>query len=153
MKTTDYKKFEHVLALLSTPPAVPEGYVGYSTDPAEREKWLEYFDVSAKYFDTVFEYIHANFAVPETATVGNPSHNEVELCREILEDRVTAYENMRKIPPVLLETVFPIAVASYIMSTSDGLKLPVLIGKTEQFREFYKRYGFMILESVTRRQK
>lgn len=127
---TGYEKFEHVLSLLDN---MPEGH----TDGT----------IASKYFDMVFGYIHANFDVPETSTIDDVNHPEVVACRDILINRRAAYQNMRKIPPVILETVFPVAVAAFMIADHNGaLGLPIQPVMTKQFREFYDRYGFMIIE-------
>ena len=128
-----FTKHIHVLHLLSTIP------VGKDACTAEEA-------VAA--WDHMFDYIHNHWAKPLTAagqvnafTAGEMS--EVVGCRELLQ--MSAEEITEKLstrPPYFTESLFPVAVARYMLRE---LAIPLNHRLITTFSEFRSRYGRMIL--------
>ncbi len=117
--------------------------------PAE---WLQQCNDA---WDHLFTYIHANWAVPNTAmkdgecTFDYPTMTSdqgkiaVFDCNMMLRmphDEFVA--KLESLPPYFSEIVFPIAVGRYLLR---DLYLPIQHRDLKTFSEFHNRYGRIIL--------
>jgi hypothetical protein len=102
--------------------------------------------VSEKW-DELYTFIHANFIVPDSAKGGFEFKAEYDLCRPLIDGTFAApsaelEEQIRKIPPVILEVVWPVAIARYLLR---DVRIVWDHRKSSTFTEFHHRYGNMIL--------
>jgi hypothetical protein len=104
-------------------------------------------------WDTLFSYIYDNFFLPETAMKdgewpsGVSLHEEVKLVTPIIDGTYsspseTLEEAIRKIPPVIAEVVWPVAIARLLLRDH---RMPFNHRMSDTFTEFHHRYGPMIL--------
>ncbi len=100
--------------------------------------------------DALLEFVHANFAIPDpnnkdahraTAKVLRGSYDEK--WNRILEAPLE--EQFRKIPPVLMEEVWPIAMMKLILWDYG---MPINHRKLKQFKTFHDRYAHYILHDA-----
>ena len=117
-------------------------------------------------WDELYGYIHSVFPVPETAytdeeiSLRKMSRERRELIEEHLEtqDIVVMFaqseqeiiEKISSIPPVILETTFPVWIARYLLLFC---RLDVNPSKLTTFDEFHRRYGPMIITASDRRNR
>lgn len=101
-------------------------------------------------WDVLFEYMHLNFALPETSSnVATDEQRKVEfdLVRPLIDKTFIApsaelLAMIKSIPPVILEVVFPVAMARYILRDA---RLDLNHRQLKTFKMFHDRYGTMIL--------
>jgi hypothetical protein len=136
----EYQKYINTLALMKL----------VTTDADTNQAW-----------DNLYNYIHSNFPEPETAWEVFGDVPELRKYRNNFED-ITSHaeikdmlvmsaqseqeliEKISSIPPVILETTFPVWIARYLLRFLRGLSEP---RKLETFDEFHRRYGPMIVGS------
>ncbi len=147
-----YAKHIHVLHLLST---IPTTYVDVRLE-LQPPQWLQEV-VDA--FDHMFEYIHANWAEPNSAMKkgGDQVYNyqpistpggigEIYDCRLMLRMSADEFEaKLSSLPPYFSEVIFPIAVARYMIR---DLRLMIDHRKSKMFMDFHRRYGRIILSGI-----
>ena len=109
-------------------------------------------------WDNLYNYIHSVFPEPETAWEVFGDVPELRKYRNNFEDinnhaeiqdmlvmfaqsEQELIEKISSIPPVILETTFPVWIARYLLRF---LRVPVEPYKLETFAEFHRRYGPMI---------
>jgi hypothetical protein len=139
-----FAKHIHVLQILSTVPDVQQNRESPMT-PAEAETL----------WDQLFTYIHANWAEPATAAVDGvmkwssfTAAEKVEIsdCGKMLAMSYKELEEkLNALPPYFAEYVFPVSVARYLLMRSGNKALPLNHRNLTTFKEFYRRYGTMIL--------
>lgn len=104
-------------------------------------------------WDDCFNFIFANFAWPETGQKNgegcnwDTKHREVEMVRPLIDGTYRAggpemEAIMRSIPPVLLDEVWPVGIARFLLRDQ---RLPLNHRWLFTFKEFHERYGNMIL--------
>jgi len=105
-------------------------------------------------WDDCFNFIYTNFARPETSSGSGADcasiHLEVLLCKPIIDG---TYKTggpemdvvMRAIPPVLLDVVWPVGIARFLLRDHQ---IPIGHRYLFTFDEFHKRYGTMIISSA-----
>lgn len=74
---------------------------------------------------------------------------EINLCRPLIDGTylsgsIEMETAMRDIPPTILEVVWPVAIARFLLRDHA---VPLLHRKSSTFPEFHRRYGLMILSS------
>ena len=94
-------------------------------------------------WDELFVYIYANFAAP----VRGEPHNiatDYNLCRPVIDGtyRENMEEIIRSIPPVLLDIVWPVGIARFLLRECR-VRFSYKLATT--FHEFADRYSYMIL--------
>lgn len=143
-----FAKHIHVLHLLSQIPTAEPGKNPYErmTREQARDCW-----------DHLFHYIHENWAEPETAfkDIGStwgefktePNYQQCQIdvgqCTEML--RMPAAEfvpKLESLPPFFSEVIFPVAVGRYLLRE---MCIPLDHRESATFREFHRRYAFIIL--------
>ena len=109
-------------------------------------------------WDNLYDYIHSVFPEPETAWEVFGDVPELRKYRNNFEDinnhaeiqdmlvmfaqsEQELIEKISSIPPVILETTFPVWIARYLLRF---LRVSVEPYKLETFAEFHRRYGPMI---------
>ena len=109
-------------------------------------------------WDNLYDYIHSVFPEPETAWEVFGDVPELRKYRNNFEDinnhaeiqdmlvmfaqsEQELIEKISSIPPVILETTFPVWVARYLLRF---LRVPVEPANLETFIEFHRRYGPMV---------
>ena len=148
-----YSKYIEALRLMDLVIAVKDAV------PPEGEKWARWETPKGPghhiapvqpAWDECFTYIHANFAVPETGKNGftpEQYQQEVALCRPLIDGTYPSCGPemeavMRGIPPVLLDVVWPVGIARFLLR---DCRVPFNHRLSTTFSEFHKRYGRMIL--------
>lgn len=152
-----YGKFTHILSLLATIPQPLKDEKGDIVRPYVPQMTVQ--DANQA-FDIIFEYIHANFAMPVTAGRNRvdgrkelqnrwntpEGKKEIQDCDDMLTNRKFAVglfvEYLETIPPYFSEILFPVCVARYMLR---DLYMPINHREAVQFNEFHNRYGTMIL--------
>jgi hypothetical protein len=98
-------------------------------------------------WDELFTYIHANFESPHIgkAAEGYDVRVDYNYCRPVIDGsfRENMEEVIRSIPPILLDIVWPIGIARFLLR-ENRVKFNHRWSTT--FGEFHDRYGYMILE-------
>jgi len=149
-----YSKHIHVLQLLSTiPPNPVRAYVNKHNQPYPAE-WLQQCNDA---WDHLFTYIHANWARPDTAMADGdivcsyPTITSVQGKVDVFDCRVMLAmgrddleAKLASLPPYFSETIFPVAVARYMLG-GIHLNLPIQHRELTTFHEFHNRYGRIIL--------
>lgn len=137
-----YAKHIHVLQLLST---IPTGVKPISTS-GYRFVWPAGWEQQCNdAWDHLFTYIHANWAAP-SQIVDTEFKVGVFDCRAMLAMGTAELEaKLASLPPYFSETIFPAAVARYMLGCIH-LNLPINHTKLTTFREFHNRYGRIILD-------
>lgn len=147
-----FAKHIHVLHLLSQVPAPTyrPGYQGalhYGSPVTDAE--------GMACFDHIFYYIFEHWAKPETAIADNAcidfgarhtasEQTEIMDCGAMLKmDTKELVGRLALLPPYFSESVFPVAVARYLLR---DLRLPFTPRGSTTFREFHNRYGTMVLK-------
>jgi hypothetical protein len=114
-------------------------------------------------WDECYAFVHANFQDPATAIVDGETfaecvarigaatcENEVQLCRELLaigRENNELLNKIKTLPPVFAEVIFPVALARYMLRDA---RMTISANKLNTFKEFYRRYANMIMESAWR---
>ena len=92
-------------------------------------------------FDHALEYMHEHFPRPEkTDEVFKMDVNDCNALLCMPMDEFVA--KLKTLPPYFRDTLFPIAVARYILREAW---MPVDHRKMQQWREFHNRYGAIVL--------
>jgi len=105
-------------------------------------------------WDDCFNFIYANFVRPETSIPSNGKldynmkHPEIDMVRPIIDGTYPSggpemEAVLRGIPPVLLDQIWPVAVARFLLRDK---RLPLSHRWLFTFKEFHERYGNMILK-------
>lgn len=99
-------------------------------------------------WDELFVYIHTNFEAPavykERNAEGYNHKADYDLCRPVIDGtyRENMEEVIRSIPPVLLDIVWPVGIARYLLREC---RVNFSHRWSNTFGEFHNRYGYMIL--------
>lgn len=95
-------------------------------------------------WDELFVYIYANFAAPVRGAEGYDVKADYDLCRPVIDGtyRENMEEVIRSIPPVLLDIVWPVGIARFLLREC---RVEFEHRKSTTFTEFRTRYGYMIL--------
>jgi len=101
-------------------------------------------------WDELFTFIYANFEKPVSAKGcwNNPAFKEeYDLCRPFIDGTFRApseelESRIRRIPPVILDVVWPIAIARFL---ARDCGLPFNHRESRTFTEFHYRYGNMVV--------
>ena len=89
-------------------------------------------------FDTLLEYLHTNFPVPENT----PEAHAV--VAKIVKGQYTIAE-MRRIPPVVADSLYPVLLAKMALTS---YKMELDPTRMPQFGEFHNRYGQLIVNNM-----
>lgn len=154
-----FVKHIHVLHLLSEIPAVrfelrpsPYSNATYSHNVAMTG------EEELACWDHIFSYIHSHWADPETASVPctwpeEPERFTVSERAEIMDCRkmlnmggAELEEHLATLPPYFGESLFPVAVARYLLR---DLCINFDHRKSATFKEFHRRYGTMVMHCIT----
>jgi hypothetical protein len=102
-------------------------------------------------WDELFDYIHVNFQIPDSAGFTVRSNvrdyqHEYDLCKPFINRTYPSPskelgELIRSIPPVILEVVWPVAIVRFLLR--DGRIM--CSHHSKGFVKFANRYGTMIL--------
>ncbi len=147
-----FAKHIHVLHLLSTIPAPCTD----TTIPLKERITKVMSEVEAvAAWDHIFEYIHANWAAPDSAWIGHSSWAELDAnrtaqtqldisqCQSMLRMPREEFEGkLETLPPYFTEFIFPVSVARYLFRE---MAIPMNHRKSTTFKEFHIRYGYIIL--------
>ncbi len=131
--------------------------LGYKMPQESREPTVD--ETNARW-DELFTFIHDNFPRPNTyheigeyeAAAYFAQNNQeammdiaevYDLLRNQKEDDVLA--RLTTLPPEYRDTVFPVAIARYLLAYKNVSIWPRIM---TTFDEFHKRYGVMIVEST-----
>ena len=138
-----FAKHIHVLSLLSTIPAPVRN---------DQHPWTRSTSMTPEEaldcWDHLFVYIHEHWAKPQTASNKGSRWTATEMdeivdCRKMLEmDHKELEEKLETLPPYFREEIFPVAVGRYLLR---DLAIPFNHRVSRTFKEFYNRYGNMIL--------
>lgn len=95
--------------------------------------------------DSLFEYLHTNFAIPENTAEDCLACSHVlgrfKINNEYLP--MASIEDFRKIPPTVIETVWPIAAMRFILRDYG---MNINHRKLTQFKTFHERYGRLVIQ-------
>jgi len=141
--STQYQKFLTSVALMNDCVAVAKDRI----------------QVSATW-DRLYQFIFDNFAEPATSSAplgyiiigadALPEGQEVELhsLAEILTmtDMTGLMSRIKDIPPSILETVFPVAIARYLLC---AVQCNVTDKSLKTFDQFHQWYGAMVFSAAT----
>lgn len=143
-------KFPHHIYVLHRLSQVPDA----SFENGKRIKSMT-VDQATACWDYLFQYIHANWAPPKTASSDTKAQwdsfskeekAELSDCKKMMEMSYQELEEkLETLPPYFLEHIFPVAVARYLLMFSGNKIIPFNHTKSTTFKEFHKRYGSMIL--------
>lgn len=87
------------------------------------------------HFDALLAHLHANFTTAVTDA-------NMSATKDVL--RTMDIEGWRKIPPTVIDAVYPIALARMALRFDE---LPIQPSKLTEFDTFHKRYGALIIQS------
>jgi hypothetical protein len=97
-------------------------------------------------WDELFVYIHANFESPRSGMMDKEYDVRVDydFCRPVVDGtfRENMEEVMRSIPPALLDIVWPVGIARFLLREC---RVRLNHRWSATFGEFHSRYGYMIL--------
>lgn len=143
--------FLGALAAMAAAAAVPSVAAKViQTQPNKYEEAIRLYDVCVAHkadvlavnvhFDALLTYVHANFTTEMTDT-------NLFAANDVL--RTMDIEGWRKIPPTVIDAVYPIALARMALRFD---KLPIIPSKLKEFDTFHKRYGRLIIDSLSLRE-
>jgi len=146
-KKNPYQRYVTALALF-------DELVGIHWKLEEEPKGSEagkvlYEDLHAK-IDELFGYVHENFVIPsrgnkaarrQIKVMFQGGYEDPDTKKWIKVDN--SYETFRKVPPVIMEEVWPPMMMKLILRDYG---MPINHRKMPQFKTFHDRYGFLILE-------
>ena len=149
---SNFEKYTRAIELMN---AVPGG-IGYNE--ASNKPVAE----ACARWDELFTFVHANFPRPNTylepmevkykkmarwAHQNSDAQQDIfdtyELLCEHKQDEVLA--RLMTIPPEYRDTVFPVAIARYLLAYK---KVAVYPDCSTTFEEFHNRYAVMVIEGV-----
>jgi hypothetical protein len=97
-------------------------------------------------WDELYRFIFENFPIPaESGT--DQFRVQLEHCKKIIDQTYRApsdelLDMIRRIPPVLLEVILPVAMARYILRDAA---LPISHRQLKTFKTFHHWYGGLVL--------
>ncbi len=93
-------------------------------------------------FDHVLEYMHEHF--PRPVKTDEVFKMDAKDCNDLLRMPMEEFvPKLKELPPYFRDTLFPIAVARYILREAW---MPCTHREMKHFREFHNRYGAIILD-------
>ena len=155
------QKYIDALALMDTTIAVNDAAIaanGEFTTWYYSERGTELSAPICTAWDKLYTFVHANFAAPVsfgTSPYADPDKEKYaadvdEMVAMFGKDRETLETELRKIPPVIAEVAFPVYIARHLLR---DLRVAISPDRLTTFNEFHQRYGYMIIEGSTKRNK
>lgn len=111
-------------------------------------------------WDELYTFIYANFERPSTyhqfgefdkvahwAYENNEAYQDIADVYDLLRKhkQTEVFERLTCIPPEYRDTVFPVAIARYLLAYKV---VPIWPDRVTTFDEFHSRYGVMVVEST-----
>ncbi len=106
--------------------------IALSKDPGKRK------EMHASW-DRLFEYMYDHFEAPAVNSENFAALRNI-LQRKYSEETLLA--ELRKIPPTIIDAVWPVAVAACLLRE---YQLPIIARDLTTYKEFHNRYGALIL--------
>ena len=105
-------------------------------------------------WDNLFTFVFPNFVCPESLLKEDDTLDAMrsrggfraeveEMVAMFAKNRETLEQELHKIPPAIAEVAFPVYMTWYLNIYQE---VPVRLDKLTTFYEFYRRYGYMIVE-------
>ena len=156
-----FQKYIDALALMDATIAVNDAAIaanGEFTTWYYSERGTELSAPICTAWDKLYTFVHANFAAPVsfgTSPYADPDKEKYaadvdEMVAMFDKDRETLETELRKIPPVIAEVAFPVYIARHLLR---DLRVAISPDRLTTFNEFHQRYGYMIIEGSTKRNK
>jgi hypothetical protein len=156
-----FQKYIDALALMDATIAVNDAAIadnGEFTTWYYSERGTELSAPICAAWDKLYTFVHANFAAPVsfgTSPYADPDKEKYaadvnEMVAMFGKDRETLETELRKIPPVIAEVAFPVYIARHLLR---DLRVAISPDRLTTFNEFQQRYGYMIIEGSTERNK
>ena len=138
--------FLGALAALAASAAIPTVAAKViQTQPNKYEEAIRIYDLCVSHkadkealhthFDALLAYLHANFTTAVT-------DENLLAAKDVL--RSTDIEGWRKVPPTVIDAVYPIALARMALKFDA---MPINPNKLTEFDKFHKRHGALIIQS------
>ena len=93
------------------------------------------------HYNKLLVFLHDNFDVPES------TQENLDACNAILKKEVPN-EDILCNPPKILDVLYPIAIARMLLA---DYCLPLIASKIPELDTFNRRYGRLIIESMTQK--
>ena len=141
----DRRGFLRALGAIAAAAAVAPAFSTEAFKPNKYEEALRLYDIAAaakgnvkdcnEKFNDLLRYLHTNFKTEYT-------EKTAAAAREVLRSTDTA--GWRKVPPTVIDEVYPVALARMALKFDE---MPLQPSILPEFDRFHERYGRLIVDS------